>query len=153
MNITLKTKVSGNFKEVMAAFDLKLFEALKPPVGEMEIVQFTGSRKGDKVHLRFKKPIKAEWISEIVEDQITDDRAWFTDVGTIIPWPLASWTHHHIVEKIDQNHSLVIDDMTFTGKNFFLTLLLYPAILVGFLPRKRIYMQYFDALFHSIKED
>jgi len=36
----------------MAAFDRQLFEALKPPVGEMEIKEFTGSQKGDKVHIQ-----------------------------------------------------------------------------------------------------
>jgi len=146
MNVTLKTRVKGNYKKVIASFDINLFEALKPPTGEMEIVEFTGSQKGDKVHLRFIKPIKAEWISDIVEDQITDNKAWFVDVGTLLPWPLATWTHRHIVEKIDENNSMVIDDMTFAGKNFLLTLLLYPAILIGFYPRKSIYKQYFEKL-------
>lgn len=147
MNVTIATRVKGNYKKVMEAFDRDLFEALKPPGGEMEIVEFTGSQKGAKVHLRFVKPIKAEWVSDIVEDQVTDDKAWFVDVGTTLPWPLASWTHRHIVEKIDEDHSLVIDDMTFTGKNFLLTLFLYPAIFLGFYPRKKIYKQYFDKLY------
>ena len=55
----------------------------------MEIVQFTGSQKGDKVHVRFIKPIKADWISDIVEDKVTDYKAWFVDVGKVVPWPLA----------------------------------------------------------------
>ncbi len=146
MNVTLKTPVKGNYKKVISCFDLNLFEALKPPKGEMEIIEFTGSQKGDKVHVRFIKPIKADWISDIVEDQITDDKAWFVDVGTVLPWPLASWTHRHIVEKIDENNSIVIDDMTFTGKNLLYTLLLYPMIFLGFYPRKKIYKQYFDKL-------
>jgi len=146
MNVTLKTRVKGNYKKVIAAFDIHLFEALKPPIGEMEVIEFTGSQKGDKVHLRFIRPIKAEWISDIVEDQITDNKAWFVDVGTLLPWPLATWTHRHIVEKIDENNSMIIDDMTFAGKNFLLTLLLYPAILIGFYPRKSIYKQYFEKL-------
>lgn len=147
MNIKLSTPVKGNYKKVIAAFDRDLFEALKPPAGEMEIVEFTGSSQGDKVHLRFLKPIKAEWISDIIEDQITEDKAWFIDVGSTLPWPLASWTHQHVVEKIDDTHSMVVDDMSFRGKNFLLTLLLYPAIFLGFYPRKKIYKQYFDKLY------
>lgn len=146
MTITLKTPVKGNYKKVMKAFDRNLFEALKPPLGEMEIVTFTGSKKGDTVHIRFLKPIKAEWISDIVEDNITEDNAWFIDVGSTLPWPLASWKHYHGVEKIDETQSMVIDQMTFAGKNFLLTLLLYPAILLGFLPRKPIYKSYFESL-------
>jgi ligand-binding SRPBCC domain-containing protein len=146
MNIKLKTAVKGHYLKVMKAFDRNLFEALKPPMGEMEIVAFTGSQKGDKVHIRFMKPIKADWISEIVENEMTAEKAWFVDVGTTLPWPLSSWTHRHIVEKIDDDHSMIIDDMTFRGKNFLLTLLLYPAIFLGFYPRKRIYKEYFDKL-------
>lgn len=50
MNITLKSPVKGNYKKVMAAFDRNLFEALKPPTGEMEIVMFTGSQRRQSPH-------------------------------------------------------------------------------------------------------
>lgn len=147
MNLILKAPVKGNYKKVMAAFDRRLFEALKPSVGEMEIVEFTGSRKGDRVHMKFLSPIKTDWISDIVEDEVTDERAWFVDVGTQLPWPLATWTHRHIVEKIDAENSMIIDDITFTGSNFILSWLLYPAIFLGFYPRKKIYQAYFKKLF------
>ncbi|NND07973.1 MAG: hypothetical protein HKN87_16460 [Saprospiraceae bacterium] len=146
MNVTLRAPVSGYYTDVMAAFDQELFEALKPPAGDMEIVEFTGSKRGDKVHLRFHSPIKAEWVSDIIEDGKTDTQAWFVDEGTILPWPLATWTHKHIVEKVDKHRSIIIDDMTFTGRNALLTLLLYPAIFIGFYPRKRIYRTYFEKL-------
>ena len=147
MNVTLQSKVKGNYKEVMAAFDRKLFEALKPPVGKMEIVTFTGSEKGDKVHLRFLKPFKAEWISDIVEHGATEQEAWFVDVGTTVPWPLKTWKHKHIVRKVDEQTSIIIDDMSFTGKNTILSLILVPAIFLAFFPRKSVYKRYFEALF------
>lgn len=143
MNIVLKTTVKGNYKKVMAAFDRRLFEALKPPVGRMEIVEFTGSKKGDKVHIRFHSPLKADWISDITEDEITDDMAYFVDVGVKLPWPLATWTHRHIVKKVDEETSMIVDDITFTASNSILSLLMYPAIFMGFYPRKRIYREYF----------
>ncbi len=146
MNVILKSPVKGNYKTVMAAFDRNLFEALKPPQGEMEIVEFTGSKKGDKVHMQFISPVKAEWISDIVEDGISEKQAWFKDVGVKLPWPLATWTHRHIVEKVDENNSVIIDDMTFTGTNPLLSLLLYPAIFLGFYPRKKVYREYFNNL-------
>ncbi|MEZ5009526.1 MAG: hypothetical protein R2753_15380 [Chitinophagales bacterium] len=144
MNLILKAPVKGNYKEVMAAFDRQLFEALKPQYGKMEIVEFTGSRKGDKVHMKFISPVKAEWISDIVEDDMNEDRAWFVDVGTKLPWPLATWTHRHIIEKVDDKNSMIIDDITFTCSNFILTTLLYPAIFMVFYPRKKIYQDYFE---------
>lgn len=112
MNFKLKTPVKGNYKTVIAAFDRQLFEALKPSLGKMEILEFTGSKKGDKVHLRFISPVKADWISDIVEDGIDGHRAWFVDQGTTLPWPIKTWTHKHIVEKIDEQNALIIDDRT-----------------------------------------
>ena len=145
MNIQLKTKVRGHYKDIMRQFDRKLFEALKPANADMEIVEFTGSEKGDKVHIRFKSPIKAEWISEITESGADETEAFFIDEGVQLPFPLSYWKHKHIVRKITDDSSYIIDDITFKGSNFLLTRLLYPAIYAGFYPRKRIYKRYFGA--------
>lgn len=147
MKLKLETQVVGNYKEVMQAFDLKLFEVLKPPIGKMEVVEFTGSKKGDKVHLRFISPMKAEWVSDIVEDGVTDSLAYFVDVGVKLPWPLATWQHRHVVKRIDDDHSLIVDDITYTASNGLLTLLMYPALYISFFPRKSVYRSYFKDLF------
>ena len=144
MNIKLRTKVDGYYLDVIKRFDLQLFEALKPKGANMEIVEFTGSKKGDVVHIKFISPIKAEWISDIVEDHEDDSSAYFIDVGRVLPFPLKQWTHKHIVEKIDDQHSYIIDDMTFSGGNILLDLMIYPGILLGFLPRKKVYRKYFS---------
>lgn len=143
MNIQFETKVKGNYKEVMAKFDRKLFEALKPKQGEMEIVDFTGSKKGDRVHIRFTSPIKAEWVSDIIEDHIGEEEAYFIDEGVQLPFPLSYWQHKHIVQKVDEDNSIIIDDITFKAQNWLLTRLMYPAIYLGFAPRGKIYQQYF----------
>jgi len=145
MNIRLQTKVNGNYKDIMHQFDRDLFEALKPRQAKMEIVEFTGSKKGDKVHLRFLSPIKAEWISHIVEDGVNDREAYFIDEGTSLPFPLTSWRHQHIVQKITEDTSYIIDDMTFSGSNALITALIYPGIYLGFYPRKKVYQNYFNA--------
>lgn len=143
MNIQLKTKVDGNYQDIMRLFDRNLFEALKPKNAKMEIVEFTGSKKGDKVHLRFLSPIKAEWISEITEDGENEEETYFIDEGVKLPFPLSSWKHKHVVRKITENSSYIIDDMTFEGINSFFTLFLYPALYIAFYPRKSIYKSYF----------
>ncbi|MFT6322208.1 MAG: ligand-binding SRPBCC domain-containing protein [Granulosicoccus sp.] len=145
MNIQLKTKVDGNYQDIMRLFDRNLFEALKPKNAKMEIVTFTGSKKGDKVHLRFLSPIKAEWISEITEDGENEKETYFIDEGVKLPFPLSSWKHKHVVRKITENSSYIIDDMTFEGINSFFTLFLYPALYIAFYPRKSIYKSYFKA--------
>lgn len=143
MNIKLQTLVNGYYKDVYNRFDRQLFEALKPPLANMEIVEFTGSRKGDRVHVRFTSPVKAEWVSVITAHNVTEKRAWFTDKGEQLPFPLGSWTHHHIVEYVTDDTARIIDDIHFTGSNFIFSLLLYPAIYLGFAGRKKIYQTYF----------
>ena len=144
MNIVLKTPVKGNYKEVMKRFDRDLFEVLLPKQGEVKIQEFTGSKKGDRVHLKFISPIKTEWVSDITEDGEDDQSSYFIDEGTQLPFPLTYWKHKHIVEKISEQESLIIDDISFKAGNPIFTLLLYPAIYLGFFPRKKIYKRYFN---------
>ncbi|MEM9822753.1 MAG: hypothetical protein AAF985_16860 [Bacteroidota bacterium] len=147
MQLTLTTKVDGHYREVMERFDRQLFEALKPPMASMSILAFTGSKKGDRVHIRFESPIQAEWISEITEDEINDKEAFFVDEGVQLPFPLKYWRHKHIVRKIDETSSYIIDDIQYEGPNTLVSFLLYPAMYIGFAPRKKVYQQYFKTLF------
>ncbi|NRA49054.1 MAG: hypothetical protein HRU12_07955 [Phaeodactylibacter sp.] len=95
------------------------------------------------MHLRFLSPIKADWISLITDDGWDERQAYFVDEGDTLPFPLRYWRHRHIVEKVTEETSRIIDDITFEGPNFLITLLMYPAIFIGFAPRKRIYQAYF----------
>ena len=145
MNIKLKTRVNGHYLEVMKRFNRKLFEALLPPIGKTEIVEFTGSKKGDVVHLRFISPIKAEWISDITDHGQDEEEAWFIDEGRVLPFGLKSWKHRHIVRKIDDQTSEIIDDITYQGSNTLLSALMYPGLWMSFFPRKPIYKKYFSS--------
>jgi len=147
MQLILRTKVNGHYREIMKRFDRQLFEALKPKMAAMEIVAFTGSKKGDRVHIRFESPIKTEWISEITEDEINQEEAYFVDEGVQLPFPLKYWRHKHIVRKIDEQTSYIIDDINYEGPNALISFLMYPALYLGFAPRKKVYQQYFKALF------
>ncbi len=146
MKIRLATEVDGHYQAVMARFDKKLFEALKPKFGKMEVVEFTGSKKGDVVRIKFIRPIKADWVSDIVEHGSDDHMAFFIDIGKTLPFPLAYWRHKHIVQKVSETRSLIIDDMTFKGRNFLFTLILYPALYISFYPRKKVYRKYFKKI-------
>lgn len=143
MRIVIKTVVKGHYLDVMQGFDRQLFEALTPELGKLEIVTFTGSKKGDRVHLRFLSPVKADWVSNITADGADDQEAFFVDEGVQLPWPLAYWKHRHIVQHRTDSSSIIVDDISYRGKNAFFTLLLYPALWLGFYPRKRKYQSYF----------
>ena len=144
MRIVLRTQVKGNYKEIMARFDRELFEALAPKLAKIKLEEFTGSETGDKVHIKFLSPIRTEWISHITDHGSDDKQAFFIDKGVVLPFPLAFWEHHHIVEKVDDHHALIVDDIRFRGRNGLLSWILYPAIYFGFLPRKKIYKSYFS---------
>jgi len=143
MRLILKTKVKGHYLRVMERFDLDLFEALKPIGAQMEVVQFTGSKTGDIVELKFVSPIKAEWISKITDHGSNRDSAYFVDEGEVLPFPLQQWKHRHIVERVDDDYSIIVDDIQYSSGFWLLDLLLYPAMFVGFYPRKFSYRKYF----------
>ncbi|MBX2876640.1 MAG: cyclase [Saprospiraceae bacterium] len=143
MKIRFETRVKGHYKEVMKRFDRELFEALKPKQGEMEIVEFTGSKTGDRVHLKFTSPFSMEWVSDIISHGEDDEKAFFVDEGVKLPFPIGFWRHQHIVEKVDEQYATIIDDIEYKASPSFLTPLIYPALYAAFYPRKKVYQSYF----------
>jgi ligand-binding SRPBCC domain-containing protein len=144
VKIIIKTIVDGHYKTVINQFDKQLFEALAPKTATMLIKEFTGSKKGDKVHIQFVSPFKADWISDIVEDGVNEQEAYFVDEGRVIPFGIATWQHKHIVRNVSATTCEIIDDITYTGVNKLWTLLLYPGLYFGFYPRKKVYKNYFN---------
>lgn len=143
MNIVLKTQVNGYYKDVMDKFDLDLFEALKPIGAKMEIVQFTGSKTGDVVEIKFIRPLKTQWLSKITDHGSDENQSYFIDEGVVLPKPLKLWKHKHIVRKVDNQNSEIIDDITFSSGKNWLDILLYLPLFFSFYPRKGIYRKYF----------
>ena len=143
MNFILETQVAGNYLDVMKRFDRDLFLALAPPFPKIELVEFTGSKTGDKVHIKFLSPVNTDWISDITDHGSNEKEAWFVDEGTTLPAPLKYWKHRHIVRKIDEHRSMIVDDITFKASNGLLTSLMYPALYLGFSQRGPIYRRYF----------
>lgn len=143
MHIRLETEVDGYYLDVMEGFDLDLFEALKPKVGKMEVVKFTGSKKGNIVSIQFLSPVKAMWVSAITEDGADEQQAYFIDEGIELPFPLKYWQHKHIVKKKTNSKSIIIDDITYKASNGLFTLCMYPALFMSFYLRKKVYKSYF----------
>ncbi len=143
MKFTIKTPVKGNYKEVMSAFDLELFEFLKPKGAKMEVVKFTGSETGDEVHIRFSSPIKADWISQIIDHGEDENEAYFLDEGTLLPWPLKKWKHRHVVKKAREEMSIIEDQIEYQSSNIFLDLLIRPVMYMSFYARRKQYKNYF----------
>jgi ligand-binding SRPBCC domain-containing protein len=127
----------------MSAFDRSLFEYLKPKGAKMEIVAFTGSETGDKVHIRFTFPVKVDWISDIVDHGVNEDEAYFLDEGTTLPWPLKKWRHRHVVKNKGENQSVIEDQIEYKTSNVILDALIRPVMYMAFYPRRAQYQKYF----------
>lgn len=145
MHIEIRTPVVGNYRTVMEQFDRDLFERLSPPGADVELLRFDGSHKGDIVHIRMKLLglIKEDWVSEIVEDGHDENKAWFVDRGSRLPFFLKEWEHHHVVEKVSEHESVIVDDIRFRSPSLLTDPLLYPVLYAQFAYRRPVYRKFF----------
>lgn len=142
MRMHLKSTVPGDFQDVFLQFDEKLFRYLLPP--NAELINFEGSKRGDKVHLKFGFPFYSEWISEIVEEASQANQNYFIDEGRKLPFGLKTWRHRHIVRKSDAGTE-IIDEMNYSTGNSVLDILFYPFLFLAFAPRIVQYKKYFKS--------
>jgi ligand-binding SRPBCC domain-containing protein len=144
MKLKLETPVASSYKKVFERFDISLFEALKPPFINLTIDRFDGCSKGDEVHLQVGVgPLKQTWVSHITDSGETEDSLYFVDEGHVLPPPLKYWRHQHIIKKIDDLSSVIIDDIEYSSGNQLLDRALYPVLYVQFALRGPIYKDTF----------
>lgn len=147
MKIYLETVVHQNYEKVIAGFDLKLFEALKPPLVSMKVERYDGSKKGDTVALEINLfGRKQKWVSLITDNGANENQTWFIDVGEKLPPPLKSWHHKHTIVRLSEFKSKIIDDIDFKTGNKALDLAIYPALYAQFAYRIPVYKRYFNTL-------
>lgn len=147
MKIRLETVVHQNYEKVLAGFDRKLFEALKPPLLEMKLERYDGSTKGNIVALEINLfGIRSKWISIITANGSDKDSTWFIDEGESLPAPLKKWHHKHTIERLSEYKSKIIDDIDFRCHNKAIELAIYPALYAQFAYRIPVYKKYFNSL-------
>lgn len=144
MRFRLKTPVAGEYRQVLARFDRSLLERLSPPGAQVELVRFDGSHLGDIVHIRLTLLgfIKQDWASEIVEEEETSQKTWFTDEGIRLPFFLRYWRHQHIVEN-HRTYSVIVDEIEYRTPFILFDYLMYPVLYLQFAWRKPIYRKVF----------
>jgi ligand-binding SRPBCC domain-containing protein len=148
MKIILKTIVNQEFNRVADHFDRDLFEFLLPPRFVARLVRYDGSVPGSVVHIRFNFPWPSDWVSKIITEKRDAGIYEFVDIGEQLPFGLKSWKHYHIVKKIDENNTLIVDEMLFsTGLKLF-DFVVFPLLFTAFYPRKKQYKKYFE---HKLK--
>ncbi|MBD3629777.1 hypothetical protein [Cyclobacterium sp.] len=145
MKINLSTKVNQSYLQVKEGFNQDLFQALNPPFPPVKLLRFDGSSKGDLVSLELDFLLfKQVWTSEIIADKTDDKAFFFIDEGKKLPFFLKSWQHKHSIIKLQDNQSIIRDEICFKGHHFLLDILLYPALYLQFAMRRPIYKRVFS---------
>ncbi|MEM0996904.1 MAG: hypothetical protein AAGN35_07490 [Bacteroidota bacterium] len=145
MNFRVRTPVKGDHRSVFAQFNKDLLSALTPPGMTLDIVRYDEPTEvGSIVHIKMRMfgIIRQEWYMHITEFEEGAEKSWFTDEGVRLPGFLKSWRHRHLIEQAD-DHAVIVDDVTYTGKFGLLTYLLYPVVWGQFAARKPYYQRYF----------
>ena len=146
MHLKLKTKVNQNYLQVKDGFNENLFLSLNPPFPPVKLKEFGGCNMGDRVHLELNFIFfKQDWISDITYDHTNDHLFEFIDEGVKMPFFLRYWKHHHIVSKISELNSAIIDDIHFKTPFLFFDYLFYPVLWLQFAYRKPIYRRIFSS--------
>lgn len=146
MRLKLSTTVKSNYLKVKKGFNEKLFLKLNPPFPPVELKEFGGCEKGDKVHLRLNFIFfKQDWISDITFDNTDDLIFEFIDEGAKLPFFLSYWQHHHKVLKVDSKTSEIVDDINFKTPFILMDYFLFPVLWLQFFYRKPIYKKYFKS--------
>jgi len=144
MRITFVSEVNKPFDWVAGHFDRELFVFLLPPPFVARLVRYDGSDPGNIVHIRFLLPWRSDWISKIISSKRSNVAFEFVDIGEKLPFGLKTWKHHHIVKKLTENQTQIIDDMHFSTCCKLFDLVVYPMLFLAFYPRKKQYKKYFE---------
>ncbi|MDX2062695.1 MAG: hypothetical protein SFY70_06515 [Bacteroidia bacterium] len=144
MRLRLSTRVAGNYRTVMAGFTQALFVALAPPLPKVQLRRFDGSETGDEVHLDIDFVFfRQRWHSTIVQHGDIGTEAFFVDEGTVLPFFLARWQHHHRVVADGPAASIIEDDIRYSSGTWLGDVLLYPGLWLQFAYRKPVYRRFF----------
>jgi len=148
MKIRLVTEINKSFDFVSAHFDRKLFSFLLPPKSVAKLIRYDGFSPGDQIHIQFKLPWSADWISQITSTRVNSEVFEFVDIGAKLPYGLRGWEHQHLVEKRGNDLTLIVDNMNFKTGCRVMDWLYYPILFMVFYPRKAQYKTYYDEMIH-----
>jgi len=144
MKLLFETKINKSFLEIKSKFNQDLFMALKPPLVNLDIKRFNGCSVKDEIHLDIGSfGLKQKWVCVITEENQSDKEWSFVDEGRIMPWPLASWRHHHRVIQLNKDTSLIVDDISYRCTPSWLSGIIYPAMWLSFASRPKCYKNFF----------
>lgn len=144
MKLYIKTTVKQPILKVWEGFDESLFVKLAPPFPSVKLLQFDGSKKGDRVGLELNFILfRQKWVSDIIEHNENEDQIFFIDKGVILPFFLKTWQHKHILKRKGDGTE-IIDDIRYSTGTLLTDILMFPALYLQFLYRKPVYKKIFS---------
>jgi ligand-binding SRPBCC domain-containing protein len=143
MKILIETSVKESVKEVFSKFNGDLFKALAPPFPPVNLERYDGEQVGDVVSMKLNFILfKQNWTSLITANEQNENRSFFVDEGTELPFFLSEWKHRHIIENRGGT-TYIVDDIYFKTPFVLTDYLMYPLLYLQFLYRKPIYRKLF----------
>lgn len=143
MKILIETAVKQSVNEVFEKFNGDLFKELAPPFPPVKLLRYDGEKTGDVVSMELNFLLfKQRWTSLITDHQVTENRYYFVDEGTELPFFLNYWHHRHVIESRNGT-TFIVDDITFKTPFVLTNYLMYPLLYLQFLYRKPIYRKLF----------
>lgn len=139
MRFEVRTRVAPPPAAVYPVFGEAAFvESVAPRWLGLEVLSI-GLALHDRIHVRIRG---VDWVSEIVSLQRTPTEIRFVDRSTRLPWPLASFVHHHGFESRGGG-TVIVDAPCFEVAPRVLAPIVYPLLYLSFLLRRRAYRRRF----------
>ena len=140
--IKTKTNISKPFSVVKKAFVDKqgeLLQSLLPPF--CKLLHYKGVRRGAiiKISLFGKK-----CTFKVVTYSTSNDKLYFNDIikeGKLLG--ISFWSHRHKINKLSDNDTVIIDEVTFTSRNRYKDFILHVLFLASFIVRSIQYKIFF----------
>lgn len=145
MRLLFQTDIQLNFLKIKSRFNRDLFLSLTPIGVKVDLVRFDGCSVDNEVHLSLNSlGLKQKWVSVITSEKQNEKEWSFVDEGKLLPWPLATWKHHHRVLYLDDNSSQIIDDISFECVHSWMNAVMYPVLWSTFAIRPARYRKFFQ---------
>jgi ligand-binding SRPBCC domain-containing protein len=124
-----------------------LFEELLPPRWIAEPLRNDGVEVGDEIWMNMKFPLRGIWKTKIIHRVQSEQQYWFTDAADIqLPKGMVQWIHIHRVKEINQNSSVIEEDITWIANNWLIGSILNFIFMIEMKMRYRSYKKYFKKI-------
>jgi len=145
VDIRVTTHVAQPPEAVFPVFgDAAFVESLALRLMGLDVVRI-GLQLGDEIEVKFTGlGPRGPWISRIVALDRSSAGITFVDRSLVLPWPFASFEHHHGFEA-DGTGTLIVDAPTFTTRPGLIGPFVWLFLRWSFSYRQRIYRRRFGS--------